>query len=236
MNAFSIASILSGKSYMKWVVIPEGLRKEEIADLFVDNLGWTKAEREEFINKDTTTKPDYIEGVYFPDTYLISIDETPAEVAQRLVSNFQTKFAPYLKEANLQNIRWTTVLKLASIIQREAGSKSDMPIISGIFWNRLDKGMRLEVDSTLQYARGDKGRGYWSPISVADKKIDSPYNTYLNKGLPPAPIANPGIDAINAVLKPVKTDCLYYLHDSSKQIHCSVTYAEHQKNIALYLK
>lgn len=236
MNAFEIASILSGKSYMKWVVIPEGLRKEEIANILAENLGWTKVEKDEWINKDTAVKLDYTEGVYFPDTYLISVDETPEAIAKRLQTHFEEKFSTFSKEASKQNIKWVTVVKLASIIQREAASKDDMPIISGVLWNRLDQGMKLEVDSTLQYARGDVGQGYWAPIRVADKKLDSPYNTYMNKGLPPAPISNPGTDAMKAVLYPAKTKCLYYLHDSSKDIHCAETYPDHQKNIALYLK
>ncbi len=96
--------------------------------------------------------------------------------------------------------------------------------------------MRLEVDATLQYMRGDTGSGWWAPIDVAIKKTDSPYNTYLHEGLPPGPISNPGIDALNAVLHPEETTCLFYLHDADRQIHCSVTYEEHLRNIDTYLR
>jgi UPF0755 protein len=121
-------------------------------------------------------------------------------------------------------------------VQREAANKDDMPLIAGIFWNRLLSDMRLEADSTLQYARGNTGAGWWAPISVADKQLNSPYNTYRNAGLPPHPISNPGSEAIAAVLSPSKTKCLYYLHGNDKNIHCAQTYAEHLKNIDKYLR
>ena len=95
--------------------------------------------------------------------------------------------------------------------------------------------MKLEVDATLEYARGKTDKGWWSPIKIADKNIDSPYNTYRNTGLPPHPISNPGIEAIKAALFPEKTDCFFYLH-AQGQIHCAKTYEEHQKNIEKYLK
>lgn len=236
MSAWKIAGILADKPYMVWVVIPEGLRKEEIADILAVKLDWTAAEKTQWITEDTATSLDYFEGVYFPDTYLIPKDEPTAQVAKRLQAKFQENFAPYAAEALKQNIRWQTVVRVASLIQREAGSKDDMPLIAGILWNRLLQGMALDIDATLQYARGNAGSGWWAPITVADKKIKSQYNTYLNKGLPPHPISNPGLDAIKAALYPAKTDCLYYLHDSAKVIHCAKTYEEHQKNIDIYLR
>lgn len=235
MSAFEVAGVLRGKPYMKWVVIPEGLRKEEIASILARELGWTEAQRNTWITTYTTMKFDYREGVYFPETYLIPVDEAPLDVANRLIAKFNEKFNPYLPEFNAQNIKWTTGLTFASIVQREAAGKGDMALIAGILWNRLDKDMYLGVDATLQYARGNTGAGWWAPITVADKQLDSPFNTYTNKGLPPRPIANPGLTAIEATLHPATTDCLYYLHDNDKQIHCAVTYEEHQANIQKYL-
>ncbi len=97
--------------------------------------------------------------------------------------------------------------------------------------------MPLEIDATIQYARGKSPTGWWAPITPDDiQNIDSPYNTYKHTGLPPTPIASPGLDAITAVLRPEDTDCLYYLHDNNRQIHCAVTYAEHKENIKEYLQ
>jgi UPF0755 protein len=235
MTSSQLLQVLSGKPYMKWVLIPPGLRKEEIAALLAPVLGWTKKQTTEFITKDTTIKPEDVEGVYAPNTYLIPVGEKPADVATRLIDQFNENFASYLSQFSAKDIKWTSALTLASIVQREAANTTDMPLVAGILWNRLNQGMQLDVDSTLQYARGNTGSGWWAPITVADKKIDSPYNTYIHTGLPPHPICNPSIDAIVAVLNPTTTDCMYYLHDKNHVIHCAVTYAEQEANIAQYL-
>jgi UPF0755 protein len=234
MDAFTISKILSQEPYMKWIVIPEGLRKEEIATILADTLGWSVDEKTVWVTIDTAMDFDHTEGVYFPDTYLIPTDESPLDVAQRLRAKFEEVFATYSDEALNQNIKWTTVVKLASIVQREAAGKSDMPLVAGILWNRLLSNMKLEVDATIQYIKGDDN-GWWPKIMTADKQIDSPYNTYKYTGLPPHPIANPGLEAIKAVLSPETTICLYYLHDSSGNIHCSDTYEGHLQNIQTYL-
>lgn len=238
---------------MKWVVIPEGLRKEQIAELIGKELSWSQEDKTKWITIYTSMNYGTLEGVYFPDTYLIPIDENPMNVATRLRAKFNEEFAPYSNEALVQNIKWDTLIKIASIVQREAAGKDDMPLIAGIIWNRLLKDMKLEIDATIQYVRDDvihygearydkqpasyTSEGtWWTPIKADDKNIESPYNTYRNKGLPPHPIANPGIEAIKAVLHPAETECLYYLHDGAKAIHCAKTFEEHQANIAKYLQ
>lgn len=235
-SVLQVVDVLYEKPYLRWVMIPPGLRKEEIASLLAKTLDWSATEKQKWITTDTTTKSDYFEGTYFPDSYLIPADESPLNVANRIISKFDEKFAPYLSQFNSQNIKWTTGLTFASIVQREAANSEDMPLIAGILWNRLNTGMPLQVDATLQYVRGDVGNGWWAPISVADKQLVSPYNTYKNKGLPPHPISNPGIAAIKATLSPMETDCLYYLHDRERVTHCAVTYEEHLANIENYLK
>lgn len=270
-SPWKIVQTLMYKQDMKWVVIPEGWRKEQIAELLAKTFNWQPKATDIWVNTLTAMKFDYVEGVYFPDTYLIPVNESPSQIADRLRAKFEEKFAPYAKEAVNQNIKWTTALKLASIVQREAAGKEDAPLIAGILWNRLLKDMKLEVDATVQYARDSKlaydndpcenpnsdqrqvGSCYnperlqmmvaykgiqdwWKPITPSDKELGSLYNTYLYKGLPPHPIDNPGLDAISAVLHPAQTECLYYLHDSSRQIHCAKTYEEHLNNINQYLK
>lgn len=236
MTPEQLLQVLHNKPYMKWVVIPPGLRKEEIATLLTPALGWTTKQKTEWITKSTATKPEYIEGVYAPDTYLIPVGEKPADTATRLISKFNEGFAFYLPQFTAKNIKWTSALTLASIVQREASNASDMPLIAGILWNRLNQSITLGVDATLQYIRGNIGAGWWAPITITDKKADSPYNTYIHTGLPPHPISNPGLSAIDAVLNPKATDCLYYLHDKNHITHCATTYTEHQANIELYLK
>lgn len=271
MTAWETAEALAQEPYMKWVVVPEGLRKEQIAELVGETLGWTDQQKEDWINKYTAMKYDEVEGVYFPDTYLIPVDEKLLQVADRLRAKFNEKFQLYADKFLEANIKWTTALRLASIVQREAAGKSDMPLVAGILWNRLLKDMKLEIDATVQYARDTRDHfpddpcenpeyrsnhtdfcfnpnvlqptasyisegSWWRPVTTADFKADSKYNTYLYAGLPPHPICNPGLNAIDAVLNSAETECFYYLHDINGQIHCAKTYEEHQKNIIQFLQ
>ena len=220
---------------MKWVVVPPGLRKEEIANLLQKELGWTKKQKDKFLRY-TNLNYNELEGVYFPETYLIPTDEDPSLVQKRFVNKFNENFKSYLPKFREQNFPWMKALTLASLVEREASNKEDMPLIAGILLNRIEQKMPLGVDATLQYIRGDKGKGYWAPITVADKKIKSSYNTYTKTGLPPFPISNPSLAAIDAVLNPATTTCLYYIHDNNRNTHCAETYEKHLGNINIYLK
>ncbi len=235
MDVWSLADALASPPYLAWVTFPTGLRKEQIADVLARKLGWTDAQKQEFITVDTAPSASLTEGVYYGDTYLIPSDQSPAQVAARLRDRFSTVFAPYGAEAVKEGIPWTDVLTIASLIQREAGPASDMPLISGIIWNRLHQHMPLAIDATLQYIRGKEGL-WWPAPTSADKYLVSPFNTYKHVGLPPHPIANPSLVAIDAALHPQKTSCIFYLHDPNGQIHCSVTYAGQVANVNKYLK
>jgi UPF0755 protein len=219
---------------VKIIKIPEGLRKEEIADLVGNKLDWTTEEKDEFINAHLAFNTPNLEGHYFPKTYMIPKDEEPSGVTAVMLHEFAKENSKIVKPKSAQIINADTALTIASIIQREAGGKSDMKLISGIIWNRIFKGMKLQIDATLQYAKGSEEEGWWEQVDPSDKKIDSPYNTYTNKGLPPTPIANPGLAALDAAYNPQKTSCLYYLHDKNRVIHCAATYEEHKKNIEKY--
>ena len=215
---------------MRIVRVEEGLRKEEIAQVVANKLDWGEQEKENFINSAN------IEGHYFPKTYLIYKDENPPEIVAMMLDEFNKATSKVKKPKSKQIINENTALKIASIIQREAAGKKDMNLISGIIWNRIFEGMKLQIDATLQYAKGSEEDGWWEPIVPEDKKIKSSYNTYLYVGLPPGAIANPGLDAITAAFNPQKTNCLFYLHDRNRKIHCTKTYEEHKKNIEIYLK
>ncbi len=236
MDVWKIIDKLQNGPDLKWVTVLEGMRKEQIGERLKEALGWSDEEFKKWNTTYTAMKYDYLEGVYFPDTYLIPVKENGLDIANRMSNNFSEKFAPYLPKFAEKDILWTTGLKLASIIQREAADSRDMPLIAGILWNRLLKNQKLEVDATVQYTKGKTGDTWWPVVMPSDiRNIDSPYNTYKYAGLPPQPISNPGIDAIKAALNPEETDCLYYLHDRQSKIHCSVTYEEHLENIKKYL-
>jgi UPF0755 protein len=235
MDIWSLATALSQPPAMVFFTFPPGYRKEQIADKLAPLLNWTPAQKTEWLNVDTAQSPSFVEGVYYPDTYLIPAGETPAGVAQMFISRFQTEFATYANEAQKEGLPWTEVVTLASILEREAAGAQDMPLIAGIMLNRLHAGMPLQIDATLQYIKGNESN-WWPVPTPADKSLQSPFNTYLHAGLPPHAISEPGLGAINDVLNPEKTDCIFYLHDPSGQIHCSKTYSGQIANVNKYLK
>lgn len=228
MNVFEVVAVMKAGPQLLWVIVPPGWRKEQIAEKLQIKFKWTQKDEEDFLS--------FPEGEYFPDTYLVPRAVSGKQLAVRMNNNFNEKFAPYAQKFLAVNVKNDTALKIASLLQRESGG-DDMPLIAGIIWNRLNRGMRLKIDATVQYAKGKVGDQWWSRVSVSDySSVDSPYNTYLHKGLPPTPISSPGIAAIDAVLNSVETDCLYYIHDRLGQIHCSPTYEGHLENVEKYLK
>lgn len=234
MDAWTVAELLSRPPYLAWITFPPGWRKEQIADYLAKELGWSDEEKRQFIDVDTAPTFEQIEGVYYGDTYLIPSDQAPAQVAARLRDRFREMFAPYAEQTVEKNVTWTEVLIMASLIEREA-AKNDKHLVAGILWNRINDGMRLQVDASLQYIRGEEGN-WWPQPRSEDKGLESPFNTYKYAGLPPHPIANPSLESIEAALNPEDTECLYYLHDNEGQIHCSASYAGHRANVDRYLR
>jgi UPF0755 protein len=219
---------------VKVVQVQEGLRKEQIAEVVGEKLGWDEVAKNDFLKIHLAYNSADLEGRYFPKTYLIDKDEKPTNVSAEMLEESVRQIDKIEESKNAESIDEETALNIASIIQREAGGKSDMRLISGIIWNRINSGMKLQIDATLQYVKGNEEDGWWKMVHPEDKKIKSEYNTYLHKGLPPGAIANPGPDAIYAAYHPQKTDCMFYLHDKKRKIHCSKTYEEHKKKIDLY--
>jgi UPF0755 protein len=218
---------------VKYMKVAQGTRKEEIENVLEKKLGWDTMDSKDFLGHDEFRRTRF-EGEYFPDSYLIPKNASGQEVRDIMLSRFESKLSQILDNAST-TLDKQQILTIASIIQREAAGKEDMYLISGIIQNRMNRGMPLQMDATLQYAKGSEDNGWWPKVLSKDKSIKSPYNTYKNKGLPPSPIANPGIEAITAAMNPQKTSCLYYLH-SKRQIYCSKTYEEHKAKIEKYLK
>jgi UPF0755 protein len=233
MDLWTLSEVLTTRPHLVFVTIPPSVRKEEIGDLLAKELFWSDTQKREW-QRVTESDPAFREGVYYPDTYLIPTDQSPAAIAARLRGRFADVFAPYADEAKEKGLDWHEVLTLASLVDREAGPY-DRELVAGILWNRLDDGMRLQVDATLQYIRGTEGK-WWPVPRSADKFLESPFNTYKHAGLPPHPINNPSVAAVAAVLNPESTSCIFYLHDPNGQIHCSLTYAGQQDNVEQYLR
>jgi len=237
-NTASIAGINN-----KFVTITPGMRKEQVADAFGNMLKWNNKQRQEFISPmssfdlSSTSQPTSLsEGIFTPGLYEISLGMTPKEVRSDVNDRFLNDVLTHYSTSTQKIVPLNEALTIASLIQRETVSTDGMRLLSGIIWNRLFVGMDLQIDSTLQYAKANKPTvtTWWPKVTPNDKYIKSPFNTYIHNGLPPAPISNPGVEAILAALNPVKTTCLFYFNDPTGTFHCSDTYAEHVSLLKKY--
>ncbi len=173
-----------------------------------------------------------LEGFLFPDTYFMRPDMTAPQVVGALLDTFERKVGATLRAASAdRRIPIYDIVKLASIVEREARDRAESPTIAGVYTNRLDIGMKLDADPTIQYALGE-----WRELSLEDLKLDSPYNTYRYPGLPPTPIANPGAAALEGAAKPTKVPYFYFVakSDGTGGHAFSVTLQEHEANRVKY--
>ena len=237
LPAREIASLLTHGAIDIWITFPEGQRIEEIAEVIEANLKTSDNEKYIFDKKEFIKIAK--EGYMFPDTYLIPKDATAQDIAQRLRNTFDEKIdGKILEKGKEYGFTKEDVVILASIIERESRSAEERPIIAGILINRLGAGMPLQVDATVQYAKGySSAQDTWWPQITQDdyRSTASLYNTYLHAGLPPAPIANPGIESVRAAAEPAQTPYFYYLHDAEGNVHYAKTQEEHERNIQEFL-
>ena len=237
MPARDLAGELTHGAIDIWITFPEGLRVEEMAEIIEASLKIPENEKYAFDKKEFIKIAS--EGYMFPDTYLIAKDATAQDITTRLRTTFDEKVDPKTFEKSVENnLSRENLVTLASIIEREAKTNEERPIIAGILINRLNAGIALQVDATVQYAKGyDSAKNSWWPsVSTPDyQSVDSLYNTYLYPGLPPSPIANPGIESIRSAAEPTDTVYMYYLHDADGKIHYAQTIEEHNRNIREFL-
>ena len=214
------------------VVIPEGLTVKQIKQLLLQHSGLQGAVECD----DNKSRPvcNLKDGQIFPDTYRVARGTNRLAVLELMRKkmidvNNHIRGAYRVLPRPLKN--WNDVLTLASIVQKETPVAREMPIVASVYLNRLNKGMRLQADPTVVYALTDAlGDMQGAPLLSGHLKIDSPYNTYRNAGLPPTPIANVGQNAIRAVLRPAETNFLFFVADGQGGHRFSIDYAQHQKN------
>jgi UPF0755 protein len=228
-----IAEKLTQGSEDIWVTLLEGWRVEEVAEYLAEQ------DLPEFDATEFAQMADESEGTIFPDSYLVPRESSAEQLYDLFVNTFEKKVLIGLEDevaASGKDI--SEVVTLASIVEREGRSFEDMRHVAGILQNRIDLGMPLQADATLQYIAGkDKETGkWWEQPSIEVKKSTSLYNTYMNPDLPPAPICNPGLNAIKAVLDPVPSDDLFYIHTPSGEAYYAETLEEHNANIDKYLR
>lgn len=238
--------IAAGKTASSEVVIPEGRRVEEVGEI-LEKAGIVK--KQEFL--DALVKSQYnepflqqvdassLEGYVFPAKYEFFRAAKPEDVVAAMLRGFQTNVADKIQLEG-QDLTLAEVVTLASIVEREAQTPSERPIIASVFLNRLKVGISLQADPTVQYAVAKNADSvnqytYWKKdLTVDDLKIDSPYNTYVNAGLPPGPIANPGLASIQAVVRPAETNYLFFEAKGDGTHVFAETLEEHLRNVEKY--
>ena len=242
-------AMLNGKDYdgAVAITIPEGKNIKEIGAILESRHICSSAN---FINetkKVSEYKKNYsilssypdnaegrtpMEGYLFADTYQFTSNSSAATVVSKMLANTQSKFSDaMLKKISDNHQTVDQILTMASLIEMESKLDSDKPKIASVFYNRLAKNMKLQSDATVNYALGEKKTN----ITNSDLKVDSPYNTYANTGMPIGPICSPSLKSIKAAISPAKTDYLYFVSDSSGKTYYANNLQDHQANVDKYL-
>ena len=230
------------------ITIPEGYTTEQIEGaLIAGGLNVSKSELVEAVGITAPLASEIfgfayladlpsratLDGFLFPDTYFFEEDSSLNDIVKKMLGNFDLKISDAMRvKIKSRGKNLYEVVIMASLIEREVQTYEDMRIVSGALWKRMEIGMPLQVDATLVYLTGKKT----GEITNDDKLIDSPYNTYKYRGLPPTPIANPGLNAINAAIDPEVSEYLYYLSTPLGETIFSKTLDEHNENRIKYLR
>jgi UPF0755 protein len=205
------------------VTIPEGFTVKKISALFGERFAF-------FDNR--MFEREAPEGYLFPDTYFVPVSATATSTIKLLRDNFVRKIFPLMPEVEKSGKELEEIVTMASILEGEAKTSEDREIVSGILWKRISIGMPLQVDASFVYVNGKSTKD----LTQDDLKIDSPYNTYLYRGLPPTPISNPGIESLRAALHPKTSQYLYFLTGDDGKMYYSKTFEEHVAKKQKYIK
>ena len=261
LSALELMDVITNDSYRNkfaTITIPEGYGIRDIAFLFENKGIWQAEELWEVtglpavdcrVELSTCSRyhkgftenfpllssvPSYasLEGFLFPDTYYIPLNIGPVALVTMMLENIEKKITPETREQITESGHtFYEIITMASLLEKEAATKEDRKTISGILWKRLESGMPLQIDAVFPYIMGKYSLG----LTLEDLKFDSPYNTYLYKGLPFGPITNPGMSAIESALSPEDSPYWYYLSDKEGNIYYSPTYEEHLTKKAKYI-
>jgi UPF0755 protein len=236
----NILNILSeGNVYLHSITIPEGLIIQEMADL-LESEGF--AAKEDFLMCAKETSLIFsldpaaanLEGYFFPETYHFAKGASAKEIAAAMVYQFTKVFTQdWIARAEELGMSIRDVVTLASLIEKETSLREEKTIVSAVYHNRLKIGMKLDCDPTIIYVLKLEGR-FKNRLRTKDLKYDSPFNTYLNSGLPPGQIANPGRDSLEAALYPSDEKYLYFVSKNDGSHHFSLTFREHQNAVNKY--
>lgn len=232
-----VDKLIRGDVILKSITVREGLDRFTVGHIFAaEGFGrsadWDKLTADPELIKDIAPDAPTLEGYLFPDTYKFVPGTAPRTIVAEMVQNFRRHFAPEMAYITT-GLNTHQTVTLASIVETEAKLPQERPLVASVYVNRFRRHMLLGADPTVIYALKLAGR--WDGnIHKADLQIDSPFNTYRNKGLPPGPIANPGVASLRAAAAPAKTDFLYFVakHDGSHAF--STNLADHNRNVQIY--
>ncbi len=228
-NALTVARRLSRGEFgmsPQTVLIPEGLTNTQIADRLNENLSETSFSRAQFLRQAAP-----LEGYLFPDTYQFLPNTSSEEMIERMKQNFTDNITTLQPQINEFDYSLDEIVIMASLVEREAADYETRRRIAGVLWRRLEQGMQLQVDAVFPYILG---RNTYE-VTQEDLNVDSPYNLYRYKGLPPGPIANPGLSAIRATINPIDSEAMYYLSDRDSNFYFAETLEVHNQNKRQYL-
>lgn len=231
--------LIRGDVLLKSVTVREGLDRFAIGQLleserFGTAVEWKTLTSSASLIEDLDPRADSLEGYLFPDTYLLSPGTQLPVIVKMMIQNFRKHFGDQLALIS-SGLELHDTVTLASIVEMEARIPEERPLIAGVYLNRLNKGMLLQADPTVIHAL--KLAGKWDGnIRRPDLKMDSPYNTYRYKGLPPGPIANPGLASLRAAAFPAQTDYLYFVSRNDGSHVFARTLEEHNRNVVMYQK
>ncbi|MDT8445985.1 MAG: endolytic transglycosylase MltG [bacterium] len=239
LSPLEVMDILEeGRELLVKVTLPEGTRMRDIFAAVqaagIKNEGryedW--AQDRGFIKSlNLPVQPPHLEGFLFPETYSFSPRADERKVISSMVEMFLQKIpGDYARRAEMVGLSWYQAVVLASIIEKETGRAEERPVISSVFHNRLARGMKLQTDPTVIYGISD----YQGNIRRKHLKDKNPYNTYVINGLPPTPIASPGLGALDAAVEPAQTSYLYFVGKGDGSHHFTTNYADHQRAVKKY--
>ncbi len=232
-----LEKLIKGEVITYPLTVPEGFTAEQIAEL-LDEGGLIKKEKFLSLINDAALLKQHgisapsLEGYLYPETYHFARGISARSTIDAMVGRFWQVVSPLKERMDEVGMNLQDIITLASIVEKETGLAEERPTIASVFLNRLKKGMRLESDPTVIYGI----KHFDGNLTRKDLNKATPYNTYVIRGLPPGPIANPGLEAIRAVLHPAKTDYLYFVSKNDGSHQFSKTLSEHNKAVQVYQK
>lgn len=232
-------SLVRGDVYFRSITIPEGLTAQETVALLAQNGLGDREAFEDVLSRtdgirDLDPEASSLEGYLFPETYRFGRKDNPETIVRAMIDQFRKRMAHILRKSSLP-AGWdiARIVKLASLIEKEVQRSEEGPLVASVLTNRLDRKMPLGCDATIIYAMKLAGT-YQGRLGKADMRMESPYNSYLHRNLPPGPICNPGEHAIRAAMNPAKTDYLYYVARNDGTHQFSKDLRSHSRAVYLY--